>query len=82
MDKERRKAKKLVFGLFLSCLCIALACFGIFAYIALIYRGTDFVNSRIVEISKIIVMIGIFFLVLAFGYLLPILISGKKRKRE
>ena len=82
MDKERRKAKKLVIGLFLACIFIALACFGIFTCILLASREAEPVSSRIVEISKIIIMIGIFFLVLAFGYLLPILISGKKRDRK
>lgn len=77
MNDERRKAKKLVIGLFLSCLCIALVCFGVFAYIAFISRTEGAVDNRIVTISKIIVMTGIFFLVLAFGYLLPNLISHK-----
>lgn len=80
MDEECRKAKRLVIGLFLSCLCIALICFGIFVFIAVTKRGEGVVNQRIVTISQIIVMIGIFFLVLAFGHLLPILISHVKRK--
>ena len=79
MDEERRKAKRLVIVLFLACICIALACFGIFIFIFLPIRGTELVNNRIVTLSKCIVMIGIFFLILAFGYLLPVLISGKKK---
>lgn len=82
MDEERRKAKKIAVGLFLGCICIALVCFGIFAYIAFSARGGGGVDERMVTISKIIVMTGIFFLVLAFGYLLPVLISHKKRERE
>ena len=78
MDEDRRKAKKLVIVLFIICLCIALACFGFFVCLLLMSRGGEPVNSRIVTISKVIVMVGIFFLVLAFGYLLPILISHKK----
>ena len=74
------KDKKLVIGLFLFFLCIALACFGIVAYIVFTNRGEEFVSSRIVTGSKIIAMTGIFFLVLAFGYLLPILISHKKHE--
>ena len=80
MDEERRKAKKLVIGLFLACICIALVCFGIFACLVLANRSGGLVNERIVTISKIIVLVGVFFLVLAFGYLLPILISSKKRR--
>ncbi len=79
MDNEHKKAKKFVIALFLACLFIALACFGIFAYIFLTIRGTELVNDRIVTLSKAIVMVGIFFLVLAFGYLMPILLSAKKR---
>lgn len=85
MNEDRGKAKKPAVVLFLLCLCIALACFGIFTYIALTYRSGGLVDERIVTISKIIVMAGIFFLVLAFGYLLPVLISHKRRdvnKRE
>lgn len=78
MDNEHKKAKRFVIILFLACLFIALACFGIFAYIFLTIRGTELVNDRIVTLSKAIVMIGIFFLVLAFGYLVPILLSSRK----
>ncbi len=79
MNEDRRKAKQTVTILFLLCICIALACFGVFAYIAITCRSEGTVNQRIVTISKIIVMAGVFFLVLAFGYLLPVMISHKKR---
>lgn len=82
MDEERRKAKRLVIVLFVACICIALACFGIVAFLVLTIRGTELVNNRIVTLSKSIVMIGIFFLILAFGYLLPVLISCKKHERK
>lgn len=81
MDEEQRKAKRLAIILFLSCLCAALVCFGIFACIVVFQRGKVPVNERVVTASKIIVMTGIFFLVLAFGYLLPILFSHKKHKK-
>lgn len=81
MDDERRKAKRLVTILFVLCLCTAFICFGVFVIIAVLYRGGD-VNSRIITISQIIAMTGIFFLVLAFLYLLPILISHRKYERE
>jgi hypothetical protein len=82
MNEERRKAKKLVIGIFFSCLCIALICFGIFACLLLMNRGKELVNQRIVTVSQILVLTGLFFLVLAFGHLLPIFISHKKRERE
>lgn len=81
MDQERKQAKKLTVGLFLACLCIALACFGIFAYMVFAVRSGKVISDRSAEIAKIIVMTGIFFLVLAFGYLLPALRSHKKRER-
>lgn len=77
MDKEHRKGKKLVIVLFLSCLCIALACFGIFACVLFTKRREGFVDDWIVDISKIVVLIGVFFLVLAFGYLFPILLNKR-----
>lgn len=77
MDQEQKKAKKRVIGLFLFCLCIALACFGVCAYLVITYRGTESVSDGIVNGSKILVLVGIFFLVVDFGYLLPILIKKK-----
>lgn len=85
MDEERRKAKRHVIGLFFLYLCIAFVCFGVFAYILTANRGNSAIDERTVTLSKIIVMIGIFFLVMAFGYVLPVLISNKKvseNKRE
>lgn len=78
MDQEQKKAKKRVIGLFLIYLCIALACFGVCAYLVITYRGTESVSDGIVNGSKILALVGIFFLVVDFGYLLPILIKKKK----
>ena len=77
MDQEQRKVKKRVIGLFLFYLCIALACFGICAYLIITYRGSGSVSDGIVDGSKILALIGVFFLVIDFGYLLPILIKKK-----
>lgn len=82
MEEERKKAKRLAIGLFLACLCAALVCFGIFVYMALTGRGEEPVNERMVTIAKIIVLTGIFFLVLAFGHLLPVLLSHRKHDRK
>ena len=78
MDEERRKVKRLIIILFLACLCAALVCFGIFIYLLNAYRNGKLVGDRIVTVSKIVVMMGIFFLILAFGNLLPVFISHKK----
>ncbi len=77
MDEERRKVKRLIIILFLACLCAALVCFGIFIYLLNAYRNGELVGDRIVTVSKIVVMTGIFFLILAFGNLLPVFISHK-----
>lgn len=82
MNKEHRKTKKFVIGLFLFYLCIASVCFGISAYIIVTVRGTELANDRIVDIAEILVLAGIFFLVMAFGYMLPNLISLKKREQN
>lgn len=65
---------------FASSILIAVICFGIFAYLLSMSRGAETVNESLVTISKIIVLVGVFFLVLAFGYALPMLIAGKKNK--
>ena len=78
MDEERRKVKRLIIILFLACLCAALVCFGIFIYLLNAYRNGKLVGDRIVTVSKIVVMTGIFFLILAFGNLLPVFVSHKK----
>ena len=77
MDQEQKKAKKRVIGLFLIYLCIALACFGVCAYLVITYRGTESVSDGIVNGSKILALVGVFFLVVDFGYLLPILVKKK-----
>ena len=82
MDKEQKKAKKLVIGLLLGCLCIALACFGFGVYVLLAKRGGEYVSDNMIMFSKPIFMVGIFFLVLAFGYLLPVLLSHNKHKQS
>ena len=82
MDKDLKKARNFVILLFLSCLCIALLCFGVVVYLVVTKQGVGTANQRLAEISKIFFMLGIFFLVLAFGYLLPILILGKKRSKN
>ena len=82
MDEERKKAKTRVIGLFLLYLCIALICFGIAAYFMVTYRGGEQVNDSIVSITKILVLIGIFFLVVDLGYLLPPLISSIKAEKN
>lgn len=78
MDQDRKEAKKRVIILFLLYLCIALICFGICAYFVITYRETESVSDGIVNGSKILALVGIFFLVVDFGYLLPVLIKKKK----
>lgn len=78
---NEKKAKKLIIGLFLSCLCIALACFGFSIYLFLTNRGAELIPSWIANLTKAMFMAGIFFLILAFGYLLPILVSRSRQNK-
>lgn len=81
MDKERKKAKRLVIVIFLFYFCLALVCFGICAYLVVTGRREEVVNENVVTFSKIAAMGGIFFLVVAFGHiLLPVLAASKSGK--
>ncbi len=79
MDKDVKKAKRLVIFMFLSCLCIALICFGIAGYLVVTNRESGTASQNLVNITKSIFMIGVFFLVLGFGYTLPALLSARKK---
>ena len=79
MDEDIKKAKRLVIFIFLSCLCIALVCFGIVGYLVMTNRESGTANQNLADITKSIFMIGIFFLVLGFGYTLPTLLSTRKK---
>lgn len=80
MDEDSRKAKKAGIGVFLLFLCIALVCFGIAAYLIFMSRSGAVVGKWTADICKIVVLIGIFFLVVDFGYVFPSLLSGKNGK--
>lgn len=79
MDKDVKKAKRLVIILFVVCLCIALICFGIAGYLVVTIRERGTANQNNANITKSIFMIGVFFLVLGFGYTLPALLSARKK---
>ena len=79
MDKDVKKAKRLVIILFLICLCIALICFGIAVYLVVTNRESGTASQNLANITKSIFMIGVFFLVLGFGYTLPALLSARKK---
>lgn len=79
MDKDVKKAKRLVIFLFLICLCIALICFGIAVYLVVTNRESGTASQNLANITKSIFMIGVFFLVLGFGYTLPALLSARKK---
>lgn len=80
MDNDSRKAKKIGIGTFLVLLCIALACFGVAAYLLFMSRSGETVGKWTADICKILVLTGIFFLVVDFGHLLPNLLSGRNGK--
>lgn len=78
MNEELKRARRRVMMVFILFLCIAFVCFGIFGYLVANFRGVEVENQYIADISKIVVLIGIFFLVLAFGYLIPAMNAQRK----
>ena len=82
MNDDRKKGKRVVIIFLLICFCIAALCFGIAASMLVKTRQTGIVGEHTADIAKIVVFIGIFFLVMAFGYLVPILKSLKKQKTQ
>ena len=77
-----KKAKRLVWILFGGCLGLAVLCIGTAIYLVMTYRGKLMEGSHIPDITEIIFFIGMFFGVLAFGHLLPILMKQIKRERK
>lgn len=59
---------------------VSMICFGVFAYLLSMSRGMDPVDETIVQFAEIACLVGIFFLVLTFGFALPAYIAGKKSK--
>lgn len=81
MYKRPKKAMIFVVLFILLCICIAAACFGASAYIVAKYRGTETVSQSTADLAKVLFMTGIFFLVVAFGYmLLPLIVAFRKKK--
>lgn len=78
MNNGFNKEKQRHIRLLIISLLIALVCFGICAYLVVNFRGTEQADQTIVNISKIVVLIGIFFLVIAFGHIVPAFFSLKK----
>lgn len=78
MDNELEKAKKKVLGMFVLYLCIGLAFIGACACLIVTTKGTEAANDRVLMISKILALAGVFFLILAFGHILPSLIKLQK----
>ena len=80
MNNGKKDTGKRAVLSFVLCILIALVCFGIFAFVLTTTRNGGAVDESVVSISKIIVLVGVFFLVIAFGHALPTIIKGKKSK--
>lgn len=72
--------KKRHIRLFIVSLLIALVCFGICGYLVVTFRGTENADNSIVMITQIIALVGVFFLVIAFGHIFPALLAQNKVK--
>lgn len=80
MSQNRNQGGKRAVVSFVVSILMALVCFGVFGLIYMSTKGPTPVDDSIVQISKIVVLVGVFFLVMAFGYALPMIIRGKKNK--
>ena len=78
MDNHEKKQRKPGIFLFILYLCIGIAFLGACIYIVVTTRGTAMATDRILTVSKIFALAGLFFFILAFGHILPQLISKKK----
>lgn len=79
MDNSRKKAKTRVIISLVVCLGIAAVCFGGFAYNVLVKRHAADPGEYLAEISTILVFTGLFFLVMAFGYIVPGMVGRDKK---
>lgn len=80
MNQNKNQGGKRAVISFVMCILLALVCFGVFGLIYMSTKGSVPVDDRIVEISKIVVLAGVFFLVMGFAHALPMIIQGKKSK--
>ena len=76
MEKEIRKARKKAIISFIICLLLATASIGGCAYLIYFYRGTG--TDGMANVAKILNLTGLFFLIIAFGHILPGIIRGRK----
>ncbi len=80
MNKNGNQGGKRAVISFVVSLLIATVCFVVSGFIYVSIKGATPVDKTIVEILKIVVLVGVFFLVMAFGHALPMIIKGKKSK--
>lgn len=80
MNQSENKGDKRAVVSFVLSLLLAMVCFGVFFLIYTSTKGMAPVDDSVVEISKIIVLAGVFFLIMAFAHSLPMIINGKKSK--
>ncbi len=76
MNNEKKRHIRLL----LISLLFAAIFIGAAAYLVVSYRGTEAATDTIVSITKILALIGVFFLVLAFGHIVPAFVTLKKRE--
>lgn len=66
---------------FLVSLAIAIISFAVFGYVVVTAKSSgEPVDERVVSISKILALTGVFFLVLAFGHALPNVMKSKRNQ--
>ncbi len=80
MTNQSNNDKKQHIRLLIISLLFAAIFLGGAAYLVITYRGTDAATDTILSITKILALAGIFFLVLAFGHIVPAFATLKKRE--
>ncbi len=76
MNNEKKRHIRLL----LISLLFAAIFIGAAAYLVITYRGTEAATDTILTLTKILALIGVFFLVLAFGHVVPAFVTLKKRE--
>lgn len=78
MDRGQKKARRRVIIICLVFISIAFACLGYSAYIIFQSRSGGAVDPSMVEVTKILVYLSIFLLIIALGFGIPSLFVKKK----
>lgn len=75
MEKGQNKAKRRLIISGIVSICISLAFFVGTGYLVTYCRAQEVVDDSMVTVCKILALAGVFFLIVAFGHILPAFFS-------